>query len=151
MTWISLKQSYTSARWNVEFTPSTLCVCLLLFTLFLSPLESSRPCCLHARTEWSVGEQIACDFAHVFICVCARQRVSVLFRHQHLVCVPSCRLCFYGRASLACRSTWGLRPVRGDSWHGFGYMCFWTDKLSYVSNVSAPPRLQAAPHIWQIT
>ena len=26
----------------------------------------------------------------------------------------------------------------GDSWHGSEYMCFWEDKLSYVSNVSGP-------------
>ena len=116
--------------------------------LILSALQSESACQGRAETLAS-DEQIASNVLTFYLYVC----VSVC------ICVDgsisSCLLLF--QAVLlwlylpACCSTWGFQAMSGDSWHGFEYMCFWKDKLSYVSNVSAPPRLQAAPHIWQIT
>lgn len=145
-TLFSLQQSYTSAWWNLEFTPSMLCVYLFLRSFYLSFNQPGHPVCrlrLHARTEqrlyYQMSKYLATSLHFVGVCVCLSVSPPVLQAALLWSCLPA-----------RC-STWGLQAMRGNSWHGFEYMCFWKDKLSYVSNVSAPPRLQAVPHIWQIS
>ena len=76
------------------------------------------------------------------MCLCGRQLSSS--SSVSIIAVPLSSAAVHQRIA-------GYARVGGVSLHVFEYMCYWTDKFSYVSNVSAPPKLQAALHIWQIT
>lgn len=103
-------------------------------TLFIYPWNQ-------VRTQWRHYHEISRELAMFphFIDRLYWMSVSI---SVHLV---SFRLCMYGHAFRARCSIQALQATRGDSWHGFEYMCFWKDTLSYVNNVLAPPGLQAAP------
>lgn len=105
---------------------------------------SALSACQDGAEILSWDEQIACNFPTFYLCVWMSACIFADSSVSPFLLLLAALLwpCLPARCS-----TWGLWALRGDSWHGSEYMCFWNDKLSNVSNVSAPVRLQSSPHI----
>lgn len=143
--------------WNIQhqhngiWNLSMLCIHLIVFMhiFFIYPWVnlitlSALSACQDGAEILSWDEQIACNFPTFYLCVWMSACIFADSSVSPFLLLLAALLwpCLPARCS-----TWGLWALRGDSWHGSEYMCFWNDKLSNVSNVSAPVRLQSSPHI----